>query len=48
MYELFTQFQKDKDGGKDEERWKSFFLERKVGNFTDLTESQKTRLALSS
>ena len=43
-----TLFQKDKDGGKDEERWKSFFLERKVGNFTDLTESQKTRLALSS
>ena len=41
-------FQKDHDGGKDEERWKAFFRERKIGNFSDLTESQKTRLALSS
>ena len=40
-------FQKDHDGGKDEERWKAFFRERKIGNFSDLTESQKTRLALS-
>jgi hypothetical protein len=41
-------FQKDQDGGKDEERWKAFFRERKIGNFSDLTESQKTRLALST
>ena len=41
-------FQKDHDGGKDEERWKAFFRDRKIGNFSDLTESQKTRLALSS
>ena len=34
-------------GGSDEERWKAFFKERKIGNFSDLTESQKTRLALS-
>ena len=41
-------FQKDHDGGKDEERWKAFFKDRKIGNFSDLTESQKTRLALST
>ena len=41
-------FQKDHDGGKDEERWKQFFKDRKIGNFSDLTESQKTRLALST
>ena len=41
-------FQGDHDGGKDEERWKQFFRERKIGNFADLTESQKTRLALST
>ena len=39
--------QNDHDGGKDEIRWKNFFMERKVGNFSDLTESEKTRLALS-
>ena len=38
----------DDDGGKDEERWKAFFRERKIGNFSDLTEGQKTRLALST
>ena len=41
-------FQGDHDGGKDEERWKQFFRDRKIGNFSDLTESQKTRLALST
>ena len=41
-------FQKDHDGGKDEERWKQFFRDRKIGNFSDLTEGQKTRLALST
>jgi len=39
-------FQKDPDGGPDEERWKAFFRERKIGNFADLAESQKTQLAL--
>jgi len=43
-----TLFQKDHDGGKEEERWKAFFRDRKIGNFSDLTESQKTRLALST
>jgi len=41
-------FQHDHDGGKNEERWKAFFMEKKVGNFKELTESQKTRYALST
>ena len=40
--------QGDHDGGKDEVRWKQFFMERKVGNFSDLTEAQKTRISLSA
>ena len=40
--------QNDHDGGKDEGRWKDFFMERKVGNFSDLTEGQKTVLALGT
>lgn len=43
----FIDWQSDQDGGKDEERWKQFFMERKVGNFSDLKESEKVRLALS-
>ena len=40
--------QKDQEGGEDEGRWKHFFLERKVGNFTDLTDDQKTHIMLST
>jgi len=43
-----TLFQKDHDGGKDEVRWKNFFMERKVGNFSGLTEDQKTQLTLTT
>lgn len=40
-------FQHDRDGGEDEERWKAFFMERKLGNTSALRDSQITRIHLT-
>ena len=41
-------WQKHPDGGVDEVVWKNFYKERKIAHFADLTEAQRTRLALSA
>jgi len=43
-----TLFQNDPDGGIDEVRWKNFYKERKISHFADLSESQRTRLVLTT
>uniref|UniRef100_A0A7S4C407 Glycosyltransferase family 92 protein n=1 Tax=Chrysotila carterae TaxID=13221 RepID=A0A7S4C407_CHRCT len=43
-----TLFQEDPSGGKNEQRWKAFYQERKIEHFEQLHEDEKIRIRLTS